>query len=119
MWTWFHRVLLGTLLERFREHGVGIDASTLDLQFGEDSVFQFPAFDNKLRFVGDAHGTLLRPLSDEALAALQADLLRAWPDLVDEMRRFPVPDRLGVTRNELEVRIEGDTLTITFDLIAD
>lgn len=119
MWAWFQRVLLGTLLERFGEHGVAVDASTLELSFDPASEFRYPALDNRLRFFGSARGTLLRPIDPAAQAALQADLETAWPDLVDQMQRFPVPDRVTVTRNDIRLIVDGDQLRLSFDLVAD
>tara|TARA_B100001989_G_scaffold111570_1_gene78278 strand:+ start:276 stop:635 length:360 start_codon:yes stop_codon:yes gene_type:complete len=119
MWSWFHRVLLGTLLELFRTHQIAADASTLDLTFDDGSIFQFPALDNKLRFVGSASADLLREVPADVQRALQADLEKAWPDLVREIKRFPVPDRLAVTRNEIRLLIEGTRFRLEFDLEAD
>lgn len=119
MWSWFHRVLLGTLLELFRTHQIAADASTLDLTFDEDSVFRFPALDNRLRFVGHASADLLRDVPADVQRALQADLEQAWPDLVREIKRFPVPDRLAVTKNQIRLHIDGRTLNLKFDLEAD
>jgi len=119
MWHWFHRVLLGTLLELFRTHRVAADASTLDLEFDEGSIFRFPALDNKLHFIGWARADLLRDVPPDVQRALQADLEQSWPDLVAELKRFPVPDRLTVTRNDIRLEIRGRVLRLTFDLEAD
>lgn len=119
MWLWFQRVLLGTLLERFGAHGVAVDASTLVLGFDEDSLFRYPALDNKLRFVGSARATLLREVPPGVVDALQADLDKAWPDLVQQMQRIPVPDRLTVTRNKIALAVDSGTFELHFDLVAD
>lgn len=119
MWQWFHRVLLGTLLEAFRERAVSVDTATLDLRFDEDSVFQYPSFNNRLRFIGSATATLVQPLDEAGRDALQTHLQGAWPDLVQQIKRFPVPDRLAVTKNEVSVAVEGRQLRIVFDLDAD
>lgn len=119
MWRWFHRVLLGTLIESFRDHGIAVDASTFELGFDDRSEFHFPAFDNRLRFLGQATGQLVRPVPDATLDALRVALADAWPSLVDELRRFPVPDRLSVTRNQVSVDVDGDRIVVTFALEAD
>ena len=119
MWRWFHRVLLGTLLESFRELGVSVDTATLDLVFDDDCVFQFPALDNRLRFVGSATAALVAPVDEAGRLRLEAHLQDAWPDLVVEIRRFPVPDRLKVTNNQVSVEVDAGTLIVRFDLEAD
>jgi hypothetical protein len=118
-WRWFHRVFLGTLVEVFRDRNIGVDTGTLSLVFGPDSIFRFPALDNRLRFEGRATAVLLRPLDGPARQGLADALAGAWPDLVREVQRVPVPDRLDVTRAHVEVTVEGDQLVIVFDLDAD
>lgn len=119
VWSWFHRVLLGTVVEATVRAGVGVDTMSLDLAFDEGSIFQFPAMDNRLRFVGRVRGRLLSPITASQREVLGACFASAWPELVHELRRFPLPDRLQVVRNHVTIDVHEDRLSIGFDLDAD
>ncbi|TVQ92786.1 MAG: hypothetical protein EA397_06435 [Deltaproteobacteria bacterium] len=119
VWPWFRRVLLGTVIEGLHEVGLPIDASSIELSFDEDSLFQFPAFDNHLRFVGRVRARVDAEVPPEKLRALREAFEPAWPALVTELRRFPLPDRLVVVRNEVTVEADGARLNLVFDLEAD
>lgn len=119
VWPWFRRVLLGTVIEGLHEVGVPVDASSIELSFDEDSLFQFPAFNNHLRFIGRVSARLDQPVGQDSLEALKRAFEPAWPALVAELRRFPLPDRLAVVRNEVTVRADSGRLELVFDLEAD
>jgi hypothetical protein len=119
VWPWFHRVLVGTFVEGLVEAGIAVDAATIALRFDDGCVFQFPALDNHLHFVGVVTAELVSGVEAAGLDELRSSFEPAWPALVKELRRFPLPDRLRVTRNEVALSIEGSTLALAFDLEAD
>ena len=119
VWPWFRRVLLGTVIEGLHEVGLSVDASSIELSFDEDSVFQFPAFNNHLRFIGRVSARLDHDVATEQVTALREAFELAWPALVAELRRFPLPDRLHVVRNQVTVQAKKGRLDLVFDLEAD
>lgn len=119
VWVWFRRLILGTFIEGLHEAGLQVDASTAVIAFDEESIFKFPAFNNHLHFLGEVSATVITPPDQAQLDAVRDGLQQAWPELVTELRRFPLPDRLAVQRNQVEVVLEGDRLTLRFDLDAD
>ena len=118
MWTQFRRLLLGTVVEVFQEHGIQTDVATLELAFHDQSEFKVPRLNNYMRFKGHVNAPLDAPVAPSAQAALRRELLRVWPELL-RVVKIPVGDRLESERNEVKVSVVSDTLRVEFDLIAD
>ena len=118
MWTQFRRLLLGTVVEIFREHGVSTDVAGLELEFHEDSEFKVPRLDNSMRFRGHVRAPVTAPPSAETVRALERQLRGVWPELL-QVVKIPIGDRLDQERNEVTVHATATEIRVVFDLIAD
>ncbi len=116
LWTQFRRLFTGTVVELLQERG--FETRKLRVDFSADSRFQVPRLDNYMRFVGVASSELERVPTASELAQLRRDLETAWPGLVACLD-IPLGDRLTVDRVRVEAVLEGQTLKIRFDLVAD
>lgn len=116
LWAQFRRLLLGTVVEAMLAHRVPVDFGSIDIRFDDGSAFRVPRLDNYMRFSGRLTARLVGPLPD--LGALQATLEAAWPELCAVLD-LPVGDRLAAERNHIRTSVDGEVLTVTFDLVAD
>jgi hypothetical protein len=118
MWTQFRRLLLGTVVEVFQEHGIQTDVATLELSFHDDSDFKVPRLNNYMRFKGHVRAPLDADVPSGALHAVRRDLLGVWPDLL-QVVKIPVGDKLTSDKNQVDVQVVSRELRVQFDLIAD
>ncbi len=118
VWTQFRRLLLGTMVEIFQDQGISTDVTALELDFHEGSAFKVPRIDNYMRFKGHVRAPLSTPLSETAIASLERELLRVWPDLL-QVVKIPIGDRLEKVKNRVRLQVTPEELRIEFDLIAD
>lgn len=118
MWIQFRRLLLGTVVEILLEEGVQLEFPSLRIAFDGDSEFRVPRLDNYMRFKGEltAHLTTIPAGLDQG--RLQRALEGAWPELL-KVVDIPIGDRLTPDRNHIKASIEGSTLHVRFDLVAD
>lgn len=118
MWNQFRRLLLGTVIEALLEERVPLDFASLSIVFDPDSEFKVPRLDNYMRFKGRVTARLGGTIEEEPRRRLERRLASTWPELLTTLD-IPVGDRLASTRNDLFVAVQGDTITIRFDLEAD
>jgi hypothetical protein len=118
MWAWFRRLFLGTVIEGLLAESIGVDFGSIDLQFDDDSHFQVPHINNYMRFKGKMTAVVTTQPDAASIARIRALLLEAWPSLVSVVD-IPVGDRLTVEKNEMSVRVDGSSLSVSFDLEAD
>ncbi len=118
LWRQFRRLLLGAVVESLLEAGVRVDFPTLAVSFDDTSVFRVPRFDNYMRFAGTIQARVLAPPAATAVADLQDRLRRVWPELLSIIE-LPIGDSLTSDRMRLDVTVDGDALTVRFDLAAD
>lgn len=118
MWTQFRRLLLGTVVEIFRNHGISTDVAGLVLEFHDDSEFKVPRLDNSMRFRGHVHAPVTVSPSADKVRALERELRGVWPELL-QVVKIPIGDRLDQERNEVRVHATATEIRVVFDLIAD
>lgn len=117
-WTQFRRLLLGTVIEALVADAVAVRFPTLHIAFDDRSFFRVPRLNNTMRFSGALRAELEAPLDDQRRRSVEAALHTAWRELLAAID-LPIGDRLTATRSELRVLVEGDRLTVAFDLEAD
>jgi len=118
MWDFFRRLLLGTVVEVLLEHDVAVDFSTLSIDFHDTSAFKVPRLNNYMRFHGQLTATVVGGIDDAARRGIEASLRQTWPELL-KVVDIPIGDRLQQERNQVRVSLNGDRLTVHFDLEAD
>lgn len=120
LWVQFRRLLLGTVIEVLQDAGLDVDLGALSIAFDPGSAFNVPRLDNHMRFVGRFSAPVSddAPIDDARLAALDRALRAVWPDIVGVVA-LPIGDRLTVSANHVDVRLEGGVLHVAFDLVAD
>jgi hypothetical protein len=123
LWHQFRRLFLGTVVEALLDAGLSVQLSSLKLDFHDTSKFSVPRLDNYMRFHGTIDMLLAETPSPAAVAGLQAQMTRAWPELLAVLD-IPVGDRLTQDRNEVRLELaaagpEGQPLRVRFDLVAD
>jgi len=117
-WIQFRRLLLGTVIEALLKAEIAVDFPSIEIAFDAESDFRVPRFDNYMRFKGRLKANVTAAPSSAAQASLVRNLKEAWPSLLDALD-LPVGDKLTSDRNEIEVAVEGQALTVRFDLEAD
>jgi len=117
-WIQFRRLLLGTVIEALLKAGIAVDFPSIEIAFDPESEFRVPRFDNYMRFKGWLKANVTAAPSTASQANLVRILKEAWPSLLDALD-LPVGDKLTSDRNEIEVVVDGQALTVRFDLEAD
>lgn len=117
-WVQFRRLIFGTIFECLRDSKIDVDVVSAVVSFEEGSKFQVPRLDNYMRFKGSFEAKIISPIEAAKLEILKKELSKSWVSLVSAIE-IPVGDKLTVERNDVEVRAQGEKLTIQFDLDAD
>ncbi len=118
-WDQFRRLILGTVLELLLEERVPVDFTSIEVRFDDAlSAFHVPRLNNYMRFVGGLEGRLTTSAAPELAPRVRARLLEAWPELLACVK-IPIGDRLDLTRNDIQVSVVGERISIRFDLEAD
>lgn len=123
LWTQFRRLFLGTVVEALLDAGLSVQLSSVKLDFHDTSKFAVPRLDNYMRFHGAIDMQLAGAPSAAAIASLQDQIARAWPELLAVLD-IPIGDRLTQERNDVHLELgplgpEGQALRVRFDLVAD
>lgn len=118
LWRQFRRLLLGAVVELLLDAGIVVEFASLRIDFEDDSVFRVPRLDNYMRFVGTVTGRCPVPPDAAAQAQLRARMTALWHELLSVVE-LPIGDKLTNDRAHVDVRVDGDVLTVRFDLAAD
>lgn len=117
-WVQFRRVILGTVIDCLREAKIDVDVPTIQLSLDESSKFQVPRLDNYMHFKGTFVARSSAPIAPPALDVFRRGISGAWAALVGIVD-IPIGDRLTPDRSDVQIKLDGDTLRIDFDLEAD